>query len=55
MKNIILKTLAYLSMFAWIVAACAIDSESWIPTIIICVTSAWLTLFAYANDWFEGY
>ena len=55
MKNKILKAWAYLNLIAWCIAACAIDSDSWIPTIIVGITTVWLTLFAYANDWFEGY
>ena len=55
MKNFILKTWAYLNLIIWIFAACAIDSDSWIPTIVVCVVTVKLAIFAYANDWFEGY
>lgn len=55
MKNFILKTWAYLNLIIWIFAACAIDSDSWIPAIVVCVVTVKLAIFAYANDWFEGY
>ena len=55
MKNKILKALAYMNFIAWCIAACAIDSDSWIPFIVVVITSLWLGLFGYANDWFEEY
>ncbi len=55
MKNFILKAIAYICFMVWITAACFVDSDSWIPFIIVCATSAWLILFSYANNWFEGY
>lgn len=51
MRNIILKTQAWLNGIALLLSVCMIDSESWIPAIVFCVTLAWLTLFAYANEW----
>ena len=55
MKNTVLKVQAYICLIIWTIAACTVDSDSWIPTIIVAVVTAWLTLFAYANDRFEGY
>jgi hypothetical protein len=54
LKNIILKTLGWLNFIAFIIAACAIDSYSWQPFIVCCITGTYLAVFAYANDWFEG-
>ncbi len=54
-KNKILKAWAYINFTIFLVAACAIDSESWIPTYICIITGAWLSLFAYANNWFDDY
>lgn len=34
MKNKVLKAIAYVVGTVWIISACAIDSESWIPTIV---------------------
>ena len=53
MKNKILKAIAYIAGTLWIISACAIDSESWIPTIVCAVCTAYLALFSYANNWFE--
>lgn len=54
MKNIILKTTAYIMGILWIVSACALDSASWIPFYVCCGSGAWLVLFAYANKMFTG-
>ena len=53
MKNKVLKAIAYIVGTLWIISACAIDSESWIPTIVCAVRTAYLALFSYANNWFE--
>lgn len=55
MKNKILKVVTSIVGFLWLVSVCAIDSASWIPTIICAICSAYLILFAYANNWFEDY
>lgn len=55
MKNTVLKTLAVLNLFVFIIAVCALDSDSWVPLIVMCITGAYLGLFAYANDWFYDY
>ena len=55
LKNVILKTLGWVNFTIFIIAACAIDSDSWMPCIICCITGGYLALFAYANDWFEDY
>lgn len=54
MKNTILKAQAYICLIIWMIAACAIDSESMIPFYTCCITGGWLFIFAYANNWFEG-
>lgn len=48
-----MKAIAYIVGTLWIISACAIDSESWIPTIVCAVCTAYLALFSYANNWFE--
>ena len=55
MKDFILKAIAYICFIAFITAGCFLDSESMIPFYVVCVTGGWLTIFAYANNWFEGY
>lgn len=53
MKNIILKTTAYIMGILWILSACMLDSASWLPFWVCCGSGAWLALFAYANGMFE--
>lgn len=47
--NFILKSITYAAFIMFLVSACAIDSPSWIPTIVCVVCMAWLGLFGYAN------
>lgn len=55
MKNIILKSLAYLNGFIFIYCACCLDSQNAKPFYIGCIISlAYLTLFAYANGYIGG-
>ena len=48
-KNTMIKASAVLSGLLLIVAACAVDSDSYIPLGIAAVCTAWLLLLAYAN------
>ena len=48
-KNLILKTTAYIMGGAFLFFGCALDSGSYLPLIICCVSFAWLSVFAYAN------
>lgn len=54
-KNFILKTITCIAGILFFVSACAIDSPSWIPTIICVVCMIWLGLFAYANGYMDDY
>ena len=47
--NFILKTISWIAGILALISACAVDSPSWIPTIVFLVCMAWLFLFAYAN------
>ena len=51
-KNIILKTIAYIDFLVFTISACLIDSNSWLPFVICCISGSYLAAFAYANDWF---
>lgn len=46
--------MARLNLLSFLISACFIDGQSWIPFYICCVNTTWLTLFGYANNWFEG-
>ena len=50
MKNIILKTTAAIMATIFIISACMLDSDSWIPLAVCFGSGAWLALFAYANE-----
>lgn len=52
LKNIILKTVAYIMVFLFLLSGCALDSNSWVPCIVCGASLAWLALFAYANKEF---
>lgn len=53
LKNLILKTLAVLNALSLIVFIAAIDSDSWIPPVMILINMAYLSLFMYANKGFD--
>jgi len=54
-KNTILKATARIMGILFLVSACALDSDSWIPHIVCMVSLLWLALFAYANGQWGGY
>ena len=49
MKNKILKTITGIVVVMFILAASALDSNSYIPHIICAVSEAWFILFLLAN------
>lgn len=49
MKNKILKTITFMATMGFIIAGCALDSESYLPAIVCAVCLAWLMLFVIAN------
>ncbi len=51
MKNIVLKTITKIDALIWVVSACLVDSRSWIPVIMLFLTTFWMILFSYANFW----
>ena len=53
--NFILKAITCIAGIMFLVSACAIDSPSWIPTIVCMVCMAWLAVFAYANGMMDDY
>ena len=55
MRVMIVKTIMYAVAILWLLSACAIDSPTWTPLIVNVVCGAILTLFAYANNWFDDY
>ena len=56
MKNFILKTIAYVMVFIFLVSASCLDSVSWLPTVLCVVAVGYLGLFALANkEWLAMY
>lgn len=53
LKNKVLLGMAKLNILSFLISACFIDGQSWIPFYTCCVNAAWLTLFGCANNWFE--
>lgn len=47
--------IAWAVSLVWIVSACLIDSDSWIPFIVCVICEIYMMLFSYANDWFGDY
>jgi hypothetical protein len=55
MKNKILFTITWINAISLIIMACAVDSETWIPTIIMAVNLAWIFPFVLVNrGYFDG-
>lgn len=54
-KNCILKGTAMLASVTFIMSACCLDSESWLPFILCMVSMTWLAVFAYANGLMNDY
>lgn len=55
-KNRILIALAHAAGITWIVCACLVDVIGPVGDAALCgvaVSTAWLGLFGYANEWFE--
>ena len=54
MKNKVLWMITNINVISLILMIMAVDSETWIPFIIMCVNMAWLLLFGIVNiDYFE--
>lgn len=53
MKKLIDGITAFMGLL-WILSACAVDSDSWLPSIICLITSLWLGVYAYKTDKLGG-
>lgn len=49
MKNKILKTIIAATALIFILSVCLVDSESYIPFAVACISFGVLILFGYAN------
>ena len=52
-KNTIIKTSGWVAGVICLYSACCIDADSWTPTIVFSISSAYLTVLAYANGMME--
>ena len=56
MRVKILKAITVTAVIMLILSVCAIDSNSYIPTVIAFICEGWLALMTYANrEWLEKY
>ncbi len=46
----IIKRSCIVAAVTFFVSACALDSLTWVPSILCCVSVAWLALVGMAND-----
>lgn len=53
-KNTVLRVVGYLNLLAFIYFVGWLDINLWVSVLGCGVTGGYLTLFAYANNWFEG-
>ncbi len=47
--NRILTSITWIAGIVFLASASAVDSDSWIPFIMYCISGAWISLFVYAN------
>ncbi len=52
-KNFVLKAITYFAGAVCLLSALSLDSPTWVPTITMCISGAWLVLYGIANNWFE--
>ena len=55
-KNMVLKTITWIMGIIFVLSMLSLDtpfSPSWVPTITMVASMAWLALFGLANGWFE--
>lgn len=44
-----LKAMTWLAGILWCLAVCSLDSDTNLPFVVLCVTTAWMTLIYVAN------
>ncbi len=50
----IVKISCYIAAVVFLISATALDSLTWIPFILCCLSIGWLTLVGVANDPYRG-
>lgn len=50
----IIRLSCYIAAVVFLISATALDSLTWIPFIICCLSIGWLTLVGVANDSYRG-
>ena len=53
--KIVAKGITVLSVILFLLAVCALDSESIIPKVVVVVTEVWMIGYLVANDWFDDW
>lgn len=49
MKNKILKSINYIAFIVFLLGACSLDSDSWVPAYMALGGAGWLILFYFVN------
>lgn len=49
MKNMILKTITLIAIYTMAMSALAVDSSSWVPTILFSASLCWVAMFFTVN------
>ena len=52
-RRFILISITWIMGIICLLSVLSIDSPSWIPTIALVISMAWLIPFGFANGWFE--
>lgn len=52
-RRFILLSITWIMGIICLLSVLSIDSPTWIPTIALVISAAWLIPFGYANGWFE--
>lgn len=50
MRNKLIKLSALIALTAWLLSACALDSDSFVPTIVCVLSGLYFVAISYAND-----
>ena len=52
--KMIVKAITAIMAIVFVLAACAADSEAWLPVfVVLLISGSWLAFVTWANGWFE--
>jgi hypothetical protein len=53
LKNAILMSVTAVMLAIFFLSIASVDSSSWIPFVLLCLSGGYIVIFAYANGFFE--